>query len=160
MRSQFDDACSSFARRVVCESAADAETQFENGSEIGYGRFSAWATQGNFIDAELHEELIWMEAALVCDGCAEETTCKSKANSSPPSSKLDNDTRSGINAASSVIPVCSPQTEPVCKDIDEWYSVDIESEIFKLEQQQRSLCEAQLAFETALLQWRPASENV
>ncbi len=155
MRSHVANACSGSARRVVCESAADAETQFENRSEIGCGRFSAWATQGNFIDAELHEELIWMEAALVCDGCAEEPACTSKANTSDPSSKLENDTRSG-----SVIPVCSPHTKPVCKDIDEWYSVDIETEIFKLEQQQRCLCEAQSAFETALLQWRPVSENV
>jgi hypothetical protein len=35
-----------------------------------------WANRSDFIDAALHEELIWMEAAAACDACAQVNNCK------------------------------------------------------------------------------------
>jgi hypothetical protein len=124
------------------KSARDDSTR--RNSAIEGKPFPAWATERNFVDAELHEELIWLEAAIVCDGYSNATACHSEVALCPPVSDI----------------AAAPKIDTACIDIDEWYSGDIEAEISKLEQQQRSICEAQLAFESALLQWRPVPESL
>jgi hypothetical protein len=101
-------------------------------------------TDRNYVDAELHEELIWMEAAITCDGRSQATASQTQATNGPRAAKSD--------------PTDALQNDAMCRGIDDWYCDSIEAEISKLEQQQRSLCEAQTAFESALLQWRPVSE--
>ncbi len=85
---------------------------------------------------------MWMEAALVCDACSEPTDFKPQAAICPSVSDLTD----------------APQMNSARDDFDEWYCGDIEAEISKLEQQQRSLSDAQLVFDSALLQWRPVPE--
>ena len=97
-----------------------------------------WANRSDFIDAAMHEELIWMEAAAACDACTEVEVCKAQAAHC----------NSRCTSADDVL--CA-----VSSDVDDWYTGDIEAEISKLEQQQQALAEAQCSFEAALLQWRP-----
>ncbi len=107
--------------------------------------------QRDFIDAELHEELIWMEAAVACDGRDETGACQSDTALKSSECTLADDNCARVAAASPTLLVCG--------DIDDWYSGEIEAHISKLEQQRHELAEAQVTFEAALLQWRPDSSS-
>lgn len=102
-----------------------------------------WANRSDFIDAALHEELIWMEAAAACDACAQVNNCKAHvAHCNSPCTLADG--------------ACCP----VGSDADDWYTGDIEAEITKLEQQQQqqqALAEAQGVSQALRLQPPPVS---
>ena len=115
------------------------------------GKQHEWENQRDFIDAALHEELIWMEAAVACDGHDQTGACQSETALTSSKCTLADDGCARVAAAS--------QTLQVCGDIDDWYSGEIEAHISKLEQQRHELAEAQVTFEAALLQWRPDSSS-
>ncbi len=101
------------------------------------------------IDAELHEELIWLEAAAVCDKYADMTARHSEAARFKSECVVAHD-------------ACDQELvsfQVGHDDVDEWYSSDIETEMSKLEQKRYALVEAQVAFEVALQQMRPQSAS-
>ncbi len=103
-------------------------------------------SEREFIDAELHEELIWLEAAVVCDEYVDSNACNSRAARHKPGWVLAHD-------ASDQEPILFQARHK--SDVDDWYSSDIESEMLKLEQQRYALAEAQVEFEVALQRMRP-----
>ena len=109
------------------------------------GNQHAWDNSRDFIDAELHEELIWMEAAVACDECADIKTHYSKAAPNCSEFSLADDLGSRRSGSS--------QVHPICGDVDDWYSSEIEAQISKLEQQRHEIAEAQVVFEVALLHY-------
>jgi hypothetical protein len=111
--------------------------------DVSKGTQREWDDSRDFIDAGLHEELIWMEAAVACDGCADANTRCSEA--APSCSECSDD----LGARGSG----SSHAHSVCNDADDWYSVEIEAQILKLEQQRNEIADAQVVFEDALLHY-------
>jgi hypothetical protein len=113
-------------------------------------RHELHGNEREFIDAELHEELIWLEAAAVCDKYADMTEGHSGAARLKSGCVLAHDD-------------CDQElvSFQVGRDseVDDWYSSDIEIEMLKLEQQRYAVAEAQVAFEVALQQMRPQSAS-
>ena len=113
-------------------------------------RYEPRGNDREFIDAELHEELIWLEAAAVCDKYADLTARHSGAAQFKSGCVLADDV-SDQELVSFQVGHDS--------DVDDWYSSDIETEMLKLEEQRYALAEAQVAFEVALQRMRPESAS-
>ena len=96
----------------------------------------AWDDQRALIDAELHEELIWMEAAVACDRYIEPNARCSDAvlNKVGCVLEVDVDERDcGSPQKKTLTPI------PPCCDLDDWYTGEIEAQISELEQHRHEL---------------------
>jgi hypothetical protein len=94
-----------------------------------------WDDQRALIDAELHEELIWMEAAVACDRYTEPNARCSDAvlNNMGCVLAVDVDERDcGSSQTKTLTPI------PPCCDLDDWYTGEIEVQISALERQRNA----------------------